>query len=511
MDTSHIRPLRGSHLIFPAWRLPVAQALSFLHPVDRRPVFIFPWEGITLVGTTDVDHDAALNDEPAISPEEVAYLMAAVESQFPSLNLTLDDVTATFAGVRPVIGTGKEDPSKESRDHVVWEEDGLLTVTGGKLTTFRRIALDVLKSVSHRLPGLPKFSDKLPVLDPTPVSLPAAAAGLDESQRRRLLGRYGAAAADLVAAAQPGELEPIPDTAALWAELRWAARSEAVLRLDDLLLRRVRLGLLLPGGGEALLPRIRAICQPELGWDDATWDAEQAAYLALWRGCYSLPDRSAIPDWKALLTESRLQRQVGRRTRGVRRRRWLRRSAVAGSVGGAVVAARRVVLAPAAATTQREAGMKLLPRAAYLAQHLLWQMTRPLILGVRLLLVQDGAVLLVKHTYQPYWYLPGGAVKRGEMPEAAARREMAEEVGGAPTGRGALRLLGVFSNFYEGKSDHVIVFGCDEFTWTKADRWEIEQVALFQLDQLPANLSPGSRRRIEEYLAGQHEARAAAW
>lgn len=74
------------------------------------------------MGTTDVDHDQPLEDEPAISPNEVAYLMAAVESQFPSLHLTPDDLFSTFAGIRPVIGTGEADPSKESRDHVVWEE-----------------------------------------------------------------------------------------------------------------------------------------------------------------------------------------------------------------------------------------------------------------------------------------------------------------------------------------------------------------------------------------------------
>src|SRR4030066_310264 len=89
--TTHIRPLRGSHLIFPSWRLPVAQAVSFLHPFDHRPVFIFPWECVTLVGTTDVDHSLPLDMEPKISSEEEAYLMAAVEYQFPSLSITLDD------------------------------------------------------------------------------------------------------------------------------------------------------------------------------------------------------------------------------------------------------------------------------------------------------------------------------------------------------------------------------------------------------------------------------------
>jgi glycerol-3-phosphate dehydrogenase len=120
-------------------------------------------------------------------------------------------------------------------------------------------------------------------------SLPDAASGVDDDVRRRLLGRYGAEASLLVAAAAPGELEPIPTTRTLWGELRWAARAEGVVHLDDLLLRRVRLGLLLPEGGRDLLPEVRAICQAELGWDDARWEAEAEAYLDTWHQHYSLP------------------------------------------------------------------------------------------------------------------------------------------------------------------------------------------------------------------------------
>lgn len=304
---ARIRPLRGSHLIFPAWRLPVAQAISFLHPIDRRPVFIFPWEGAVLVGTTDIDHDAELSAEPGISPDEVAYLMAAVEHQFPGQGLGLNDVIASYAGVRPVIGSGKADPSKESREHVVWAENGLLTVTGGKLTTFRVIALDALRAVRDRLPEHPRIDRDVPVLDAVDVAL-TGGEGLTTVQRRRLLGRYGADAPALVAAAQPGELSPIPGAQALWAELRWAARDEGVVQLDDLLLRRVRLGLLLPEGGGLIMGRIRAICQPELGWDDARWEAEEAAYRVLWRTHYSLPDRALIPDWRPMLLNARLER-----------------------------------------------------------------------------------------------------------------------------------------------------------------------------------------------------------
>ncbi len=283
-----IRPLRGSHLTFPAWRLPVAQAVSYAHPKDRRPIFFMPWEGVTLVGTTDVDHEAPLDEEPAASAAEFGYLLAAIEAEFPSLRITAADALASFAGVRPVIGTGKADPSKESRDHAVWDESGLLTVTGGKLTTFRPMARDALKAMRRHLPGLALPPRDSPVLDPVSAELPPVRP-LDAEGRRRLLGRFGADAPALVAAAAAGELAAIPGTRAPWAELRWAARAEGVVHLDDLLLRRSRLGLVLPGGGEELLPDLERVCRDELAWDRARWAAERERYLALWRDHYSLP------------------------------------------------------------------------------------------------------------------------------------------------------------------------------------------------------------------------------
>ncbi len=316
-----IRPLRGSHLIFPDWRLPVAQAVSFLHPFDHRPVFIFPWEKVTLVGTTDVDHTDSLDEEPRISPEEVAYLMAAVEYQFPSLGITLADVISSYAGVRPVIGTGKLDPSQESRDHVIWEDHGLVTVTGGKLTTFRIIALDVLKAVRQRLPEIPEPSHDMPVLNQVNLQFKCKE-DMSDQCRRRLLGRYGADAPALIAAAQDGEMESIPGTDYLWAELRWAARDEGVCHLDDLMLRRTRLGLLLLHGGSSILLEVKQICQSELKWSDERWQEELGNYQALIACCYSLPAASSVPDWKAQLREvvnERKSRRLRQRQQMVRR------------------------------------------------------------------------------------------------------------------------------------------------------------------------------------------------
>jgi glycerol-3-phosphate dehydrogenase len=302
-EPSHIRPLRGSHLIFPGWRLPVAQAVSFLHPFDQRPVFIFPWEGVTLVGTTDVDHNEPLENEPSIDANEVAYLMAAVEYQFPSLAINLEDIVSTYAGVRPVISAGRLEPSEESRDHSIWEDNGLYTVTGGKLTTFRLIALDVIKAIRHRIPELPEPEHDMPVLNPVDQEIPGCN-GMREGCRRRLLGRYGAEASAVVSAAKPGEMEKIPGTEYLWAELRWAARSEGVCHLEDLLLRRTRLGIILPAGAKQILPEVKQICQAELHWTDAKWQKELANYQTLIAHCYSLPARQTIPDWKILLSEA---------------------------------------------------------------------------------------------------------------------------------------------------------------------------------------------------------------
>jgi glycerol-3-phosphate dehydrogenase len=295
-DSPTLRPLRGSHLVLPAWRLPLAQSVSLMHPADGRPVFAFPWEGVTLVGTTDVDHGDGMQREAAITRHELDYLLAALQAQFPQLGLGEADVLSTFAGVRPVIAHGGNGaPSKEGREHAVWSEPGLVSVTGGKLTTFRAIALDVLRHVQAQLPGWDEASASQPVF--APVALPVAPRRLPRAVLRRLAGRYGEHAQALLDAAASDELETIPGTETLWAELRWAARAEAVQQLDDLMLRRTRLGLQLRGGGAAVIERVRAICQTELGWSDQRWEREAQRYTALWAAHYSLPAVERQPEY----------------------------------------------------------------------------------------------------------------------------------------------------------------------------------------------------------------------
>lgn len=283
---ARLRPLRGSHLVFPRERLPLEMAVTVLHPHDQRPLFAIPWEGVTLFGTTDLDLGGRQTTNLRMSESEREYLDAALDYGFPSLGLQPQAAVSSYAGVRSVISSGARDPSKESREHAIWLEDGLLTVTGGKLTTFRLMAQQVLSKASPLLEvpirpaGIDSSFKNLPRGEAPPGSL-------DRSGWDRLRARYGPLAGQVAGCSQAGELDCIAGLPTRWVELRWAARSEACLHLEDMMLRRTRLGLQLPEGGRALLPTVRGIVQADLGWSDRRWNEEERAYRRLWERYYA--------------------------------------------------------------------------------------------------------------------------------------------------------------------------------------------------------------------------------
>ncbi|MCP4142808.1 MAG: NUDIX domain-containing protein [Chloroflexi bacterium] len=123
---------------------------------------------------------------------------------------------------------------------------------------------------------------------------------------------------------------------------------------------------------------------------------------------------------------------------------------------------------------------------------------KPISLGVRVLLIQDDKVLMIKHSYQDEWFLVGGGVKRGETLAQAARREAMEEAGAT---LGEMELFGIYSNFIYLRSDHIAVFLCKDFTFSGKKDWEIDTIELFPLNTLPDNIAPGIRHRIEDYIA----------
>ena len=247
-----IRPLRGSHLLIAHQRLPLSQAVAFMHPRDGRPVFAYPWLGMTLAGTTDLDHAENLRNEPSIAPEEVEYLLEALQYQFPHAGIARDHVISTYAGVRPIVTSGKTKPSQEGRDHLLLDEHGLITITGGKLTTFRPMALAALRAAAERL-------DRRIDLRAKPIFAHP--------------GKYGAHETHV---AQIGEL-------------RWAVGFEKVEHLDDLLLRRTRLGLQHADGAAHLLADLRDLCMKELHWNNQRWEDETRAYLQHRKTYYGVP------------------------------------------------------------------------------------------------------------------------------------------------------------------------------------------------------------------------------
>lgn len=241
-----IRPLRGSHLLLPFWRLPVSAAITVKHPRDGRHVFIYPWQGFSVLGTTDLDHDACLSNEAKITQEEQDYLLELGNSIFPDASLNESDIVSVWSGVRPVLSDGKpRAPSAESREHMIWSEPGLVNVCGGKLTTCLKMADELLLEISKQLGREYRC-------DSDALSLPDKEPSLAESY----------------------ELE-------------------AVKHLDDLLLRRTRLGLLYPDELSQHLAQVQTLDRETKLWN-GSFEREVERYKQI-RDAYYAPLTSS-PD-----------------------------------------------------------------------------------------------------------------------------------------------------------------------------------------------------------------------
>ena len=149
--TPIVRPSKGIHLVYPS--LGLRHALVFSSERDGRIFFLIPWKGQTLIGTTDTDYEGDPGKAEA-TPEEIDYLIEGANRCLPSLQLRKERVISTFAGVRPLIASEKKDPWAISRRHLIHEDpNGLISVVGGKFTTFRKIAEEVVDRLAARFPG----------------------------------------------------------------------------------------------------------------------------------------------------------------------------------------------------------------------------------------------------------------------------------------------------------------------------------------------------------------------
>jgi len=278
-----LRPSRGSHLLFPRHRLPLDAAVTALSPDDGRPVFAIPHPEGTLVGTTDLFHEGELL-APRPSREEVHYLLRFAAALFPGAALTLADVTGAFAGVRPILDSHADDPAEASREEAVWEEDGLVSTAGGKLTTFRATAEEVVDAVLERLPAeraavaLPCATEAVALPhrgDPGVIRRVLVDGGVPLEVAAGMARRLGAQALPCALAADRRELRPLADGVDLCeAEVGWHLRFGGVVHLEDLLLRRVRLGMWQPRRCLELAPRLRSVVRRTVAWPLGRWREE---------------------------------------------------------------------------------------------------------------------------------------------------------------------------------------------------------------------------------------------
>jgi glycerol-3-phosphate dehydrogenase len=299
-----IRPAKGVHISVPWDRVQNDIAAVVPVPGDKRSVFVVPW-GLTgetgadgrptyahtYIGTTDTDYDGSV-DDPQCTSDDVEYLLRAINGAIDG-TVTEADIVGTWAGLRPLVkDAGSERTADLSRRHKVRQsDDGLITITGGKLTTYREMAEDTVDEVrsllaASALRGTRRKSQtkKLKVHGADGwEQVPAAASGgpVSDDQLERLVHRYGTDVPAVVALVQqdPALGEPlVSGQPYLRAEALYAVREEMARTLDDVLSRRTRARLFARDASAEAAPALAALIGPELGWDEADQAAQVKAY-----------------------------------------------------------------------------------------------------------------------------------------------------------------------------------------------------------------------------------------
>jgi glycerol-3-phosphate dehydrogenase len=298
-----LRRTKGVHVVFPRERLPVARAITLISPTDGRVMFVIPWRGRTVVGTTDTDFEGTA-DQVYADAADVDYLCAAANDYFPAAKLVPGDVIATWAGLRPLIrGRPDEDESEVSREHEIFvRDDGMLIIAGGKLTTYRRMAKEVVRAAvkwlrehdtgfKNNLQGAGTKQRPLPgaqgLEEPT---LDAVAKvghrlmnqyGLDGETATHLCGVYGVRAeiiAKMIDADRSLGVRMNDDCPYLWAEVEFAAEHDMAKTVDDVLSRRVPLLLVGRDQGLDICERVADRLGARFGWSAAERERQLASY-----------------------------------------------------------------------------------------------------------------------------------------------------------------------------------------------------------------------------------------
>src|SRR5881296_186008 len=291
-----LRLTKGTHVVVPRQRIGNAHAVTLTSPIDGRVMFILPWGEQCYIGTTDTDEDVSPDDVRATAAD-VTYLLRSANACFPQARLAPTDVVATWTGLRPLLAPSRDlSASAVSREHrVVESPTGLISIAGGKLTTYRVMGRDVAARVAarlHALDGRPRASDpptdRLPLPGGETADLEvlveaAKARGALESGARHLVRSYGsesAAVLNLVDRDRGLGRPIVAGRPEIWAEVVHAVEREMAMRLVDVLVRRLHLFYEAGGYATGVAPAVAARMAELLGWDAGRVAQELAEYRA---------------------------------------------------------------------------------------------------------------------------------------------------------------------------------------------------------------------------------------
>jgi len=281
-----IRPSKGVHLVLQGQVLPAETAVLIPQTDDGRLAFLVPWSGRVILGTTDDRYDGEI-DAPAATEAEVAFLLRQANRVLRQA-VEAADVLGVYAGLRPLVEGGSQSADLPREHAVVESPRGLVSIVGGKLTSYRRMAEDTVDVLARRDgERRPCRTSTLPLADAEGLDAARQALareGLPRNVQQHLLAAYGAAAADILAIANGDTALRAPlaeELPVLAAEVVYACRHEMAVTLADMMFLRTRLSILCEDAGEAAAARVADLMSVGRGWDGAEKLRQRAAWEAM--------------------------------------------------------------------------------------------------------------------------------------------------------------------------------------------------------------------------------------
>lgn len=272
-----VRGTKGVHVSVPHERLRNNGALTLLSPIDGRVMFVIPAGAFSIIGTTDTDYDGR-PDRVRATTADIIYLLRSANAFFPAAHLTPADVVASWAGIRPLVASGDKNPGAASREHaIVWTVPGLLSVTGGKLTTYRAMAADVMDTVARRMRvghrRAPTHKSPLPGGEIASIedehAMARATIGAPDIAEH-LVSAYGTRWREIwqIASLDRSLAERLlPELPYIGAELEWGVTQEMACTLGDLLIRRLHVAFETRDHGMSVAETVVQRLAPMLDWN----------------------------------------------------------------------------------------------------------------------------------------------------------------------------------------------------------------------------------------------------